>query len=329
MSKLSSLLNELDQKGTNNISARIEATDPIAMGENTNVSPVPNIDKGVILQGGNQDSQVVDKTIKGEDLSGDELVKYMEETDKKGVITDSKIIENGITDDKGLDAINDYLIGLKRETEHAIETGELKPNQIRETGVVPEEVKEALGVDTNKLNKELQEAREINKPKEPKGKSTYNDLNSVEPINGGEREVVSSSTILPKATPVSTTPLEETKVTRIPLQNTFVADNKKETAKVENSLISNGCIIEGKVINSVLSRGTIVEKDVVLEECVILQDCHIKAGSHLKNVIVDKNNIIHENEKLSASEEYPLVIEKGMKWNTKEYKDLMDYIKNK
>ena len=103
----------------------------------------------------------------------------------------------------------------------------------------------------------------------------------------------------------------------------------KETAEVENSLISNGCIIEGKVINSVLSRGTIVEKDVVLEECVILQDCHIKAGSHLKNVIVDKNNIIHENEKLSASEEYPLVIEKGMKWNTKEYKDLMDYIKNK
>ena len=103
----------------------------------------------------------------------------------------------------------------------------------------------------------------------------------------------------------------------------------KETAEVENSLISNGCIIEGKVINSVLSRGTIVEKDVVLEECVILQDCHIKAGSHLKNVIVDKNNIIHENEKLSASEEYPLVIEKGMKWNTKEYQDLMDYIKNK
>ena len=103
----------------------------------------------------------------------------------------------------------------------------------------------------------------------------------------------------------------------------------KETAEVENSLISNGCIIEGKVINSVLSRGTIIEKDVVLEECVILQDCHIKAGSHLKNVIVDKNNIIHENEKLSASEEYPLVIEKGMKWNTKEYQDLMDYIKNK
>jgi len=103
----------------------------------------------------------------------------------------------------------------------------------------------------------------------------------------------------------------------------------KETAEVENSLISNGCIIEGKVINSVLSRGTIVEKDVVLEECVILQDCHIKKGAHLKNVIVDKNNIIHENEKLSASKEYPLVIEKSMKWNTKQYQDLMDYIRNK
>lgn len=103
----------------------------------------------------------------------------------------------------------------------------------------------------------------------------------------------------------------------------------KETANVENSLVSNGCIIEGTVKNSILSRGAIVEKDVILEECVILQDCHIKAGAHLKNVIVDKNNIIHENEKLSASKEYPLVIEKSMKWNTKQYQDLMDYIRNK
>ena len=103
----------------------------------------------------------------------------------------------------------------------------------------------------------------------------------------------------------------------------------KETADVENSLVSNGCIIEGTVKNSILSRGAIIEKDVVLEECVILQDCHIKKGAYLKNVIVDKNNIIHENEKLSASREYPLVIEKSMKWNTKQYQDLMNYIKNK
>ena len=88
-------------------------------------------------------------------------------------------------------------------------------------------------------------------------------------------------------------------------------------------------IIEGTVKNSILSRGAIIEKDVVLEECVILQDCHIKKGAYLKNVIVDKNNIIHENEKLSASREYPLVIEKSMKWNTKQYQDLMNYIKNK
>ena len=103
----------------------------------------------------------------------------------------------------------------------------------------------------------------------------------------------------------------------------------RETADVENSLVSNGCIIEGTVKNSILSRGAIIEKDVILEDCVILQDCHIKAGAHLKNVIVDKNNIIHENEKLSASKEYPLVIEKSMKWNTKQYQDLMDYIRNK
>ena len=103
----------------------------------------------------------------------------------------------------------------------------------------------------------------------------------------------------------------------------------RETADVENSLVSNGCIIEGTVKNSILSRGAIIEKDVLLEDCVILQDCHIKKGAHLKNVIVDKNNIIHENEKLSASKEYPLVIEKSMKWNTKQYQDLMDYIRNK
>ena len=103
----------------------------------------------------------------------------------------------------------------------------------------------------------------------------------------------------------------------------------KETADVENSLVSNGCIIEGTVKNSILSRGAIIEKDVILEDCVILQDCHIKKGAHLKNVIVDKNNIIHENEKLSASKEYPLVIEKSMKWNTKQYQDLMNYIRNK
>lgn len=102
----------------------------------------------------------------------------------------------------------------------------------------------------------------------------------------------------------------------------------KETADLSNSLISNGCVIEGTVKNSILSRGTIVEKGAIVEECVILQDCHIKQGAYLKNVIVDKNNIIQENEKLAASKEYPLVIEKSMTWDTKQYQSLMKYIKN-
>lgn len=103
----------------------------------------------------------------------------------------------------------------------------------------------------------------------------------------------------------------------------------KETANVENSLISNGCIIEGSVKNSILSRGAVIEKGVVLEDCVILQDCHIQKGAILKNVIVDKNNVIHEEEKLSASKEYPLVIEKSMNWDSKQYQNLMKYIKTK
>lgn len=102
----------------------------------------------------------------------------------------------------------------------------------------------------------------------------------------------------------------------------------KATANVENSLISNGCIIEGTVKNSILSRGAVVEQGAVIEECVILQDCHIKKGAYLKNVIVDKNNIIPEKEKLAASKEYPLVIEKSMTWDSKQYQTLMKYIKN-
>ncbi|AYV95065.1 glucose-1-phosphate adenylyltransferase subunit GlgD [Fusobacterium necrophorum subsp. funduliforme] len=103
----------------------------------------------------------------------------------------------------------------------------------------------------------------------------------------------------------------------------------KSTALVENSLISNGCIIEGTVKNSILSRGAVVEKGVVLEDCVILQDCHIRKGAVLKNVIVDKNNVIHEHEKLSASKDYPLVIEKSMTWDSKQYQNLMKYIKKR
>lgn len=101
----------------------------------------------------------------------------------------------------------------------------------------------------------------------------------------------------------------------------------KGTAEIENSLVSNGCVIEGNVKNSILSRGAIIEKGAVIEECVILQDCHIKKGAYLKNIIVDKNNVIQENEKLAASKEYPLVIEKSMNWDRKQYQNLMKYIK--
>ena len=40
-------------------------------------------------------------------------------------------------------------------------------------------------------------------------------------------------------------------------------------------------------------------------------------------------NTIHEHEKLSASKDYPLVIEKSMTWDSKQYQNLMKYIKKK
>lgn len=102
----------------------------------------------------------------------------------------------------------------------------------------------------------------------------------------------------------------------------------KNPAEVENSLVSNGCIIEGTLKNSVLSRGTIVEKGAVLENCIVLQDCTIKSNAILKNIIIDKNNIIASEEKLNASPEHPLVIEKQIRWDINKYKDLIDYINN-
>mgnify|MGYP000512004389 CR=1 FL=1 len=51
-----------------------------------------------------------------------------------------------------------------------------------------------------------------------------------------------------------------------------------------------------------------------------------KSGAVLKNIIVDKNNVIKSNEKLSASRNYPLVIEKSIKWDDKHYKNLLAYL---
>lgn len=101
----------------------------------------------------------------------------------------------------------------------------------------------------------------------------------------------------------------------------------KLKAEVENSLVSNGCIIEGKIRNSILSRGTHIEEGAVVEDCVILQSCHIQKGVYLKNVIVDKNNVIREQERLAASPEYPLVIEKATTWEKNEYHQILKYMK--
>lgn len=103
----------------------------------------------------------------------------------------------------------------------------------------------------------------------------------------------------------------------------------KERAEIVNSVIANGCILGGKVKNSILARGAIVEEGAIVEDSILLQDSVVKSGAVLKNIIVDKNNVIKCNERLSASRNYPLVIEKSIKWDKEHYRDLLEYLKGK
>ena len=47
---------------------------------------------------------------------------------------------------------------------------------------------------------------------------------------------------------------------------------------------------------------------------------------HFQISLTYKNNVIKSNEKLSASRNYPLVIEKSIKWDDKHYKNLLAYL---
>lgn len=100
----------------------------------------------------------------------------------------------------------------------------------------------------------------------------------------------------------------------------------KESAIVNNSLVANGCIVSGTVKNSILARGAKVEEGAIVEDCILLQDSVVKSGAVLKNIIVDKNNVVKSNERLSASKNYPLVIEKSIQWDDKYYKNIFDFI---
>jgi len=98
----------------------------------------------------------------------------------------------------------------------------------------------------------------------------------------------------------------------------------KDGADVKNTLVSNGCILAGKVRNSILARGAVIEKGATVEDCIILQASTIQSGAVLRNIIVDKNNVIKSNERLSASKNYPLVIEKDIKWDKDYYYNFVD-----
>ncbi|MGF6907679.1 glucose-1-phosphate adenylyltransferase subunit GlgD [Fusobacterium sp. PH5-44] len=102
----------------------------------------------------------------------------------------------------------------------------------------------------------------------------------------------------------------------------------KKGAEINNSLVSNGCILAGKVRNSILARGTIVEEGAVIEDCIILQGTVIRSGAILKNIIADKNNEIKSNERLTASKNYPLVVEKVLQLDKKYFREMLSKLED-
>lgn len=102
----------------------------------------------------------------------------------------------------------------------------------------------------------------------------------------------------------------------------------KKGADIKNSLVSNGCILSGKVRNSILARGTVVEEGAIIEDCIILQGTVIRSGAILKNIIVDKNNEIKSNERLSASKNYPLVVEKALQLDKKYFQEILNKLED-
>jgi glucose-1-phosphate adenylyltransferase len=81
-------------------------------------------------------------------------------------------------------------------------------------------------------------------------------------------------------------------------------------SKVSNSLVANGCLVSGTIKNSIIGRRVVIEEGVTIENCIILQSCTIKKGAELKHVIMDKNTVIKKYEKISGSNDFPVIIEK-------------------
>jgi len=79
-----------------------------------------------------------------------------------------------------------------------------------------------------------------------------------------------------------------------------------------DSIISDGCRILGDVRRSMLFRGVMISRNARIKNCIIMQDAFISENCELENIIVDKNCVIRPGIKLVGSNEYPIVIGKGI-----------------
>lgn len=126
----------------------------------------------------------IPETFEGYDAKGEDLIRIMEEKKKNGIITDSKIIENGITDAEGLNAINNFFMENIAEHEKALTAGTLKPEEIgikmaNDEGVIKSlQVKDGIEPTNN------QEPIRNEIP----NKSVHTE-EKIEPVNAGSRTV--------------------------------------------------------------------------------------------------------------------------------------------
>lgn len=83
-------------------------------------------------------------------------------------------------------------------------------------------------------------------------------------------------------------------------------------SNVTNSFVADGCIIDGTVENSIIFRGVRVKKGCVIKNSIILQQSDIGENVKLKNVILDKKTMIRDDKELVGTEDFPIVVGKGM-----------------
>ena len=176
----------------------------------------------------------ISETFEGYDAQGEDLLKVMEEKKKTGIITESAIIENGITDAEGLNAINNFFMNNIEEHEKALQTGSLRPDEIGKKMANDEGVVKSL---------QVKDGVEITAPQHQNHKNEIPETKieeKIEPVVVGTRTVetkapnfnneipqIKSETVVPMNRTVIT-PTEEPTTDKI----SVVTKVKKEITKI-------------------------------------------------------------------------------------------------